>query len=91
MNANIYNSSNIVISNSLSGTPERRYREQIRFPRSKRKRIRKKWAGKDCNYRTVVVPATPDMGPFMYTNPLTGVQQIVCSPAQYQKLLEAVK
>lgn len=81
---------NIVVSKDLSGTPEQRYRKQFRFPRSKRKRIRKKWASKDCNYRTVIVPATPDMGPYMYKNPFTGSEQIVCSPAHYSRLMDEI-
>lgn len=80
----------IVPSQQLAGTPERQYLRQFRFPRSKRKRIRKKWASKDCNYKTVIVPATPDMGPYMYTNPFTGRKQVVCSPAHYSKLMEEI-
>lgn len=81
---------NIVVCKDLSGDPEKQYRKQFRFPRSKRKRIRKKWASKDCNYKTVIVPATPDMGPYMYKNPFTGSEQIVCSPAHYSRIMSEI-
>lgn len=34
-------------------SPHAVIREQIRFPKSKKKRIRKKWAKRECNFRTV--------------------------------------
>ena len=35
-------------------------------------------------------PATPDKGPYMYKNPVTGSEQIVCSPAHYARLMNEI-
>lgn len=56
---------NIYISDSLPGGWRR---EQFRFPKSKRKRIRKKWAKRPENWRTVAVPVFMHIGGHIYCN-----------------------
>lgn len=46
-------------------------REQFRFPRSKRKRIRKKWAKNQRNWRMVYVPQIYRMGDAFIMDPVS--------------------
>ena len=44
-------------------------RQQVRFPRSKKRRIRKKWANREINYRTNNVPTAYRMGKDILAHP----------------------
>ena len=57
-------------------------REQVRFPRTKRKRIQKKWAKDWRNWRTWVEPIA------YQTSDMMGGVQIVCNHAYYEQLRE---
>ena len=44
-------------------------RQQVRFPRSRKRRIRKKWASKNCNWIVERIPACYQMGNVLYVHP----------------------
>jgi hypothetical protein len=56
-------------------------RVQVRFPRSKRARIRKKWAKRPCNWRTMEKEQA-----FMFPG-----GNLVCSPGLVEKLQRAMR
>ncbi len=66
-----------IIINSLA---EHVSRIQIRFPRSKRKRIKKKWKKQEKNFRI-------DHKPAIYKTPAG----FICHPIIYQQLQEQLK
>ena len=45
-------------------------REQVRFPRSKRSRMRRKWAKRESNWRTRIEPQAYRMGDVMVVHPM---------------------
>ena len=69
---------NLVISKHLA---EVRQRRQVRFPRSKRKRIQKKWRKDERNYADVVVQK--EQGPYL----INGV--CVVGPRAYKQIKDA--
>ena len=60
-------------------------REQVRFPRSKRKRIRKKWAKRPENWAE-----RPDPDIYRMADPITGRVQLVCHPETARRLREMI-
>lgn len=46
-------------------------KEQVRFPRSKRRRIRKKWAKREENYRTKILDDILEIHGVLYMHPRT--------------------
>lgn len=73
----------IVQSKFLAETPPRNDLVQVKFPRSHRKRIRKKWAKKE-NFVTVTIPGLPEQGPYVFDG------QLVCGPVAFDKLQEGL-
>lgn len=61
-------------------------REQFRFPRSKKRRIRKKWAKDPRNWRTV----NDGLALFLYTDPITGRQRLLLHTKTWQKIKTAL-
>lgn len=53
---------------------------QFRFPLSKKRRIRKKWAKRDVNWRTVYKPTILKMG-----------HEMICDRRTYERLMADIK
>lgn len=67
----------LILTSYLTGPPTQK---QVRFPRSHRKRIRKKWAGNHSNY--VTVPGE-ELGPFIVG------RKVLCGPRVMAELMRA--
>lgn len=56
-------------------------RKQVRFPKSKRRRIQKKWSKRECNWKVTQIPQaykTPRgfiMHPLLYSNLVAEIQR----------------
>lgn len=79
----VFSGVDIVISQHLAAT-RTETKTQTRFPRSRRKRIRKKWASNPKNWTTHVT-TTPKMGPFMVGN------RIICCPEDYVAITSTIR
>lgn len=67
----------LILTYYLTGPPTQK---QVRFPRSHRKRIRKKWAGNHSNYATV---PGEELGPFIMG------RKVLCGPRAMAELILA--
>lgn len=45
-------------------------RRQVRFPRSKKRRIREKWRKREVNWKTTIVPRAVRVGKRLFVHPL---------------------
>lgn len=72
-----------IIVDEKIGEPRR---VQVRFPKTKKWRIRKKWAKRSRNFRTFVDPKF-----YMMTHPYTMRKTILCNPSGYEKLKKVAK
>lgn len=61
---------------------------QYRFPRSRKRRIRRKWAKDKRNWRQV---SNGYNGPYELVNPFSGRKQILCSHKHYLELQERLR
>ena len=68
---------NVIVSHNLNDREHR----QVRFPRSKRRRIRKKWSKNPRNWRTTIKPVSY----------VLGARTLVCNPVAYAALQRGLR
>ena len=76
----------VIVSDLLAGKPSRVIITQVQFPRSHRKRVRRKWAKQPRRWAvTGWTEAVPEQGPFRVGD------DIICGPVAYARLIAASK